>query len=420
MLIQFSVSNYKSIKDEVILSVIAGSDKEHEDSLIHFKKETILPSVAIYGANAAGKSNLFKALSAALLIVRSSNNRQINEPIPLLAPFAFDDESKNQPTKFSFIFVAGEKKYEYGFSADIHKVHEEYLYEYKSAKASKVFERTNTTEYSFVSALEKELRSYVAKNTDNKLFLSTATAWNCEKTKDAYMWLAEGIDTYGGERPEVVVMPELENDADGKIQKFVTEMLKEADINISGYQLKAKDIPLGEVPNIPLPPGAEVKLPAGIVQKQYEMLTKHTVQHSDGMKEYLLPFGDESEGTKRLFFYSPIIRKAMETGKTIVIDEIDDSLHPLLAVLLIELFHDKNVNKKGAQLIFNTHDVSLLDLEYFRRDQIYFVEKNNMTGVTDLYSLDEFSPRKTENIRKGYLQGRYGAIPAVGYGGLEW
>ena len=86
-------------------------------------------------------------------------------------------------------------------------MHEEYLYEYKSAKASKVFERTNTTEYSFVSALEKELRSYVAKNTDNKLFLSTATAWNCEKTKDAYMWLAEGIDTYGGERPEVVVMP---------------------------------------------------------------------------------------------------------------------------------------------------------------------------------------------------------------------
>ena len=284
------------------------------------------------------------------------------------------------------------------------RVYEEYLYEYKSAKASKVFERTNTSEYTFVASLEKELRAYVSKNTDNKLFLSTATSWNCEKTKAAYMWLAEGIDTFGGELLETMVMPELEKDADGKLQKFVTEMLQEADINISGYQLKAK----------------EIDSPSGGRTKQYEMAAKHMIQHEDGMKEYLLPFGDESEGTRRLFFYSPIIKRAMEKGNTVVIDEIDDSLHPLLAVMLIELFHDRNINKKGAQLIFNTHDVSLLDLEYFRRDQIYFVEKNNLTGITDLYSLDEFSPRKTENIRKGYLQGRYGAIPAVGYGGLEW
>lgn len=419
MLIQFSVSNYKSIKEEVVLSVLAGSDKEHEEALISFRKENILPSIAIYGANAAGKSNLFKALTAALIIIRTSNNRQINEPLPLLAPFAFDEESRNLPAKFGFIFTAGEKKYEYGFSADFNKVYEEYLYEYKTAKPSKIFERTNVSEYSFVSSLEKEFRSYVSKNTDNKLFLSTATVWNCEKTKDAYMWLAEGIDTFGGERLEAMVMPELENDADGKLQKFVTEMLQEADINISGYQFKANDMLLNEMPNIPAPPGVEIKLPVEKI-KQYEMATKHLIQHTEGMKEYLLPFGDESEGTRRLFFYSPIIKRALEKGNTVVIDEIDDSLHPLLAVMLIELFHDKNINRNGAQLIFNTHDVSLLDLEYFRRDQIYFVEKNNLTGITDLYSLDEFSPRKTENIRKGYLQGRYGAIPAVGYGGLEW
>lgn len=420
MLIQFSVKNYKSIKDEVIFSALASSDKEHEDILIHFRKESILPSIAVYGANAAGKSNLFKAITAALLIIRSSNNRQINEPIPLLVPFAFDEESRTQPSSFSFIFVTGEKKYEYGFSADATKVYEEYLYEYRSAKASKIFERTNTSDYSFVDALDKEMRMYVEKNTDNKLFLSTATAWNCKKTKDAYMWLAEGIDTFGGEYFEGLVMPELEKDEDGKLQEFVTSMLREADINISGYHFKSQDILSNELPNIPLPPGVEVKLPAGMIQKQYEMTTKHTIQDSEGIKEYMLPFGDESEGTKRFLFYSPIIKRAMEQGNTIVIDEIDNSLHPLLVVLLIDLFHNKKINRNGAQLIFNTHDVNLLDLEYFRRDQIYFVEKNNLTGITDLYSLDEFSPRKTENIRKGYLQGRYGAIPAVGFGGLEW
>ena len=138
MLIQFGVSNYKSIREEVILSALAGSDKAHEDELFGFRKERILPSLAIYGANAAGKSNLFKALAAALIIIRTSNGRQINETIPLIAPFSFDEESKTKPTRFSFIFTTKQSKYEYGFSADSQKVYEEYLYEYKTAKPSKI------------------------------------------------------------------------------------------------------------------------------------------------------------------------------------------------------------------------------------------------------------------------------------------
>ena len=144
MLIQFGVSNYKSIREEVILSALAGSDKAHEDELLCFRKEKILPSLAIYGANAAGKSNLFKALAAALIIIRTSNGRQINETIPLIAPFSFDEESKTKPTRFSFIFTTKQSKYEYGFSADSQKVYEEYLYEYKTAKPSKIFERSET------------------------------------------------------------------------------------------------------------------------------------------------------------------------------------------------------------------------------------------------------------------------------------
>lgn len=419
MLIQFAVSNYKSIRDELILSALAGNDKEHEEILIDFRKEKILPGIGIYGANAAGKSNLFKALMAALTIIRTSNNRQINDAIPLISPFSFDDEHKRKPTRFSFIFTTKQSKYEYGFSADSKKIYEEYLYEYKTSKPSKIFERYESSKYSFIVSLEKEFRAYAEKNTENKLFISTATAWNCEKTRDAYMWFAEGIDICAGERLESTIMPELENDTDGKLHNFITKMLREADINISGYQLKTSDVKVNELSTTSLPVGVEIKIPLDMI-KQYEMLTKHLIDGEHGVNEYQLSFDDESDGTKRLFFYTPIVKKAMENGNTVVIDEIDNSLHPLLVLMLIGLFHDKEINKNGAQIIFNTHDVNLLDLDYFRRDQIYFVEKDNLTGVSDLYSLDEFSPRKTENVRKGYLQGRYGAIPAVGYGGLKW
>lgn len=424
MLIQFSVSNYMSIKDEVTLSMLAGKDREHSDSLIDFEKECILSSAGIYGANAAGKSNIFKALTAAIIIARTSNARQINEKIPMIVPFKFDDESSKMPTSFGFIFTNNGRKYEYGFTADENRVYEEYLYEYKTAKPSKVFERTAISKYEFIKADEKEFNGYVGKNTDNKLFLATATAWNCERTKDAYMWLAEGIDTYNSQSLEGAAMPELENDKDGSLEAFLTGMLHKADINISGYNFTTKEITNEDISKLPLPPGIEISKAIqdkGIgAIKQYEIVTNHDIKNKSGSKNYALPFAIESEGTKRLFFFSPVIKKAMESGKTVVVDEIDDSLHPLLVNAIIELFNDKEVNTKGAQLIFNTHDVNLLSLDNFRRDQIYFTEKDNKTGVTDLYSLDEFSPRKTENIRKGYLQGRYGAIPVIEPGGLKW
>lgn len=423
MLIQFSVSNFMSIKNEVILSMLAGAGQEHSESLIKFNKERILSSAAVYGANAAGKSNIFKAMTAAIMIVRLSNARQINEKIPMIIPFRFDEESSKQPTSFGFIFTSNGRKYEYGFTADENRIHEEYLYEYKTAKPSKVFERTNTNDYSFVKSDEKEFEGYAEKTTNNKLLLATATAWNCDRTKDAYMWLAEGIDTLDGKNLEHFAMPQIENDEDGSLESFLKQILHKADINISDYDFKATDMTNEDLSKLSLPP--ELGIPKvikdkGGVMKKYEIITEHDIKTDDGIKRYPLPFSIESEGTKRLFFFGPVIKKAIETGKTIVVDEIDDSLHPLLVNAIIELFNDQKINKNGAQLIFNTHDVSLLSLDNFRRDQIYFAEKDNTTGITDFYSLDEFSPRKTENIRKGYMQGRYGAIPVIEPGGLKW
>ena len=147
-------------------------------------------------------------------------------------------------------------------------------------------------------------------------------------------------------------------------------------------------------------------------QYQIKITTGHTVKDAKGLeKKYTLPLVEESLGTQQLFFLAPLLRQTFEKGKVLVIDEIDRSLHPFIVKFLVNLFRNPSVNTKGAQLIFNTHDTTLLSLDTFRRDQVYFTEKDAETGATDLYSLDEFPVRKTDNIEKGYLLGRYGAIP---------
>jgi len=158
--------------------------------------KALLPTVAIYGSNAAGKSNIFKAMTAAIVTIRQSNIRQINEPIRGIVPFSFDKTSNTEVTKFDFIFVKKGRKFQYGFAVDTKKVHQEYLYEYKSSRPSMIFERSEGDVYEFTKLNEKILKQYESKNTPNKLFLATATSWNCDLTKDAYMWFAEDIDTY--------------------------------------------------------------------------------------------------------------------------------------------------------------------------------------------------------------------------------
>ena len=158
-----------------------------------------------------------------------------------------------------------------------------------------------------------------------------------------------------------------------------------------------------------------------IIQKEVKISTIHEIKNDNGdLENYELDLGDESLGTQSLFFFSPILKEAFEKGKVIIVDEIDKSLHPLLVKFIIDLFHNNEINKNNAQLIFNTHDTNLLSLNTFRRDQIWFAEKDPVKGTTDLYPLDDFAVRKTENIQKGYLNGRYGAIPFIVREGCLW
>lgn len=421
MLIQFTVENYMSYKNKATLNMTPSADKENPDNITTKNNYDALNTIAIYGSNASGKSNIFKAMTTAIMMIRNSNNNQINQNIHGIIPFKFDETSKNKPTKFEFIFIANDGiKYLYGYTTTQNTITEEYLFKYKTIKPTMIFERTNTTEYKFPVKEKKLLNDIATKNTKNKLFISTATLWNYEETKNPFIWFSEYIDVYGDyTNLESNVLPDFEHDVDGSLKIFVKKILREADINISDYEFKSEKTTIENIPGFSPELANLLNIPNEI--NKYEITTGHIIENELNKKEnYTLRLDEESMGTKNLFMFSPILKNAFDKGKTILIDEIDKSLHPLLVKHILELFKNKNTNKNGAQLIFNTHDTNLLKLDFLRRDQIYFTEKNNRNGASELYSLDEFSVRKSENIEKGYLQGRYGAIPILGTGDFEW
>ncbi len=410
MLLQFKVKNFQSIKEEAILSMVPSSDKSHPENLAHEGKKDALKSAAIYGANAAGKSAVIRAFVAAIMAVRTSDTRNITQKIPGMVPFQFDEETAQGPCSFEFYFVAQNGvPYRYGFTADSNRVFEEYLYYYSSARSSRIFERGD--KFTYNQADESSFSKYEEKNTPNKLFLATATNWGNAKTAPAYQWLADSIDVYEPDfTMQTLALQAFEKDEQGELKQFTLSLLRQADINID--EIKVDIVPLSnQAKELVFTDSAGNPVPQGQV-KAVRIHAGHHVQSESGKEaQFFLDLNEESLGTKQLFWLSPILKEVFGKGKTMVIDELDRSLHPFLVQFLVELFHTPAINQTNAQLIFTTHDTTLLSLDTFRRDQIYFVEKDPHTAATELYSLYEFSVRKNENIEKGYLLGRYGAIP---------
>ena len=248
MLIQFAVTNFLSFRDEMVLSLDTNKDDSHSEILLSYKNERILPSVAIYGANAAGKSNLHKALTAAIIMIRNSNNLQVDQPL-MVTPFLLDKKSRFEKTKFDFIYTNNGIKYQYGFVLDAQHVWEEYLYEYKSTKPSMIFERSDINKYKFTARSKPQLSKIVNKNTSNKLFLATATSWNSDLTRNAYMWFSNMIDTYDSSNLEDLMFREFDRhqkDKDDSLNEFMLHLLKKADINI-GDDLKLVNLEKDEI-----------------------------------------------------------------------------------------------------------------------------------------------------------------------------
>ena len=387
MILEFSVKNFLSFKEKVTFSMIANSNKELNDNYVEIGGNKVLKSAAVYGANASGKSNLFEILARVVSMLRSSNSVDINAKLPLI-PFKLDKGSVNKPSEFEIKFILDETRYVYGFIADKDKIYDEYLYYYPNGRETKIFDRTNINEYSYTQKDEKILREIEAKNAQNKFFLATATNWNFDKTKAAYNFLTNGIGTCNNlEILKNMAYKMYETNSD-YLKDFAIDFLQKADFNIEDYKISQIDVP-GEFLTA-IPEFIAKTLPDK--PKAYQVLFKH--KNSDNY----LSIDEESLGTQMIFAFIPFLADSLKNKKVLIIDELDKSLHPFLVQYIVEIFNDVEINKNGSQLIFNTHDTNLLDLNILRRDQIWFTEKNKETGESDLYSLSDFSVRKQENV----------------------
>lgn len=397
MLIQFSVENYLSLKEKVVLSMLASNDTEHIEHLITSKKkESYLKAAVIYGANASGKSNVLNAFWFMVNYVLTSHEKQLHKPIDRI-PFKFDKATLEKPSSFEVIFTIDDIRYVYGFSATDKEVVEEYLYYYPNGRQAIIFERKNTNEYRFTVDVDEQM-TLRDRTSANKLYLSVASNWNYKKVVPVFGWFASCkiltknsvADAYGVDAEQL---------RDDEYRSVIEAMLRVADFGIQSLQIR-------EVEN--------VKRLAKTEEEYISIDAIHLVQDEDGNTHpFALNMTEESDGTNSYFKLVGIVKNVLDKGDLLVADEMDAHLHPLLMKHLVMLFNSETYNPNGAQLIFTSHNTNLLDLDVFRRDQIWFTEKDEKCVATDLFSLYDFSVRKDAKVEKGYLIGRYGAIPFI-------
>ena len=398
MLIQFSVENFLSIKDKVVLSLLASKDNEHPEHLIMDGNKSYLKSAVIYGANASGKSNVLNAFWFMVNYVLTSHNQQVHKAIER-SPFKFDKETPAHPSSFEVIFTTEGIRYAYGFSVTDKAVTEEYLYYYPNGRQALIFERKNTKDFRFTVDIDEQ-NTLKERTSANKLYLSVASNWSYSKVIPVLEWFASCqiitknsvADAYGLEAEQL---------KDDDYRRVIASMLRVADLGIQALQMRDAE-----------------PAPSQHGDSFANIEAIHTVQDTNGNAlSYALNMAEESDGTNSYFKLIGVVKKALDQGTLLVADEMDAHLHPLLTRHLVSLFDSKEFNPKGAQLIFTSHSTNLLDLDLLRRDQIWFTEKDEQTAATDLFSLYDFSVRKDTKVEKGYLIGRFGAIPFI-KGGL--
>ena len=394
MLCQFTVKNYKSIRDEVTFDMQVAAISEHEDKVIRdIDGEEFLPVSALYGPNGGGKSNVLKALQTLVgkvlrPLYASTNNADIlmfRKNINI-EPFKFTEENKNAPTEFEIFFRTKLAEYRYQLYVKKEKVVYESLDRVKlsTKRRSGLFERDNNN-----IELKGDFTKLTASDelSETLPFLSYLgiTYSKNEVVRDVLEWFDQGIDflNYGNPIQELVVaVANTKN-----IKKLMLQMIQEMDLNIVDFRVEEDE-------------------------NRFDVYTKHFV---DGYVEEL-DLEEESSGTKKLFGLLPFIATSLIEGNVLVIDELDAKIHPILLKHIINMFTDLNVNKNNAQLIFTSHDLSTMNSDVFRRDEIWFVAKGNAEN-SQLYSLVEFKNEKGESVRKDakfgkqYLEGKYGADP---------
>jgi AAA15 family ATPase/GTPase len=420
MLVNFTFQNFRSIRDEKTLSMEASSIKELKESVINNGSYKILPAAVMYGANSSGKSNVLQALQTMRGVLLDSVKLNPKDELNY-QPFKLDNESAQKPTSFEIQFIQDKIKYRYGFDYDLSHICKEWLYEKKEGQREynlflRVENEFEVSKSRFTEGIGKE------KSTpSNRLFVSLVAQLNGAKSLRILDWFQycnfiSGTDRHGYEGFTIQMFHEHLDGYQQALDFFHRTQLGFNDLQVT--VAKIADDAFKYMTQIP--EYVRIKMESELKGKSiFETKTTHNIYDKNGKVIAVESFSKEdmeSEGTKKIIEISGPLFNTLKGGHILVVDELDAKLHPILTRSILQLFMNNETNPDGAQLIFATHDTNLLNLEYLRRDQIWFTEKDR-TDSTDLYSLVEFKDENGTKIRndrsfqKDYINGRYGAIP---------
>lgn len=423
MILQFSVSNYRCFRQLQTLNLAASSqDRSLPDNCI----VTDLPGlvgkrwmkgVALYGANASGKTSLLKALEAlAGMVKNSARMTDPKEPIPQIEPFALCPIQPESPTAFALVFVAEGVRYEYRVAATRVRIWHESLRAFPRTKEQLWFSRDWSVESgSYRWSPERPtgfqrdamLEGYTLSN---MLFLSKAVASNRSELEPVFRWFKERLTFV-----DLSVRSHIETDFTLKqveeqtaLYSPILELLRHADFGVTGAKAIEQRLPAEQLEKF------MASLPEDLQDmfRKKRWLRPELTHRGSNAAQVALPWDSESAGTHRFFSLSGPWLDILRNGYPVCVDELETSLHPLMVRELLRLFFSENENPKGAQILFTTHNPLLLDATLLRRDQVWFTDKD-ADGEAHLYPLTDYSPRKGESLVRGYLSGRYGAVPFV-------
>lgn len=421
MLIEFRVSNFRSFRESQVLSMVPDKGKPHRDTHTFdsgvAKFERLLASAAIYGPNAAGKTNLLKALQFMQSAVINSATAVPTNPTPH-TPFKFDLLTRDAPSEFEVTFGDAESGsfFQYLITLDAERIHKEWLVEHRAhrPRPSLLFDREyvrakGSYKWTFGKSFRGNKTIWRDATRDNALFLSTAVQFNSTQLLPVFGWFQKRLVTIvGASTFNAGLTLKLLNEPDGK--ERVLPFIRGADSGVADIEVQREPLkPEGLFLQAGLP--FNMPLIEAAAPNEPPTLAKVTFSHrfDDPVQ---IDLSDESNGTQALFRNAGAWLNVLRNGEVLLVDEVDTSLHPLLVQFLINLFHSPKTNPCKAQLVCTTHDTTLLNQRFFRRDQLWFAEKGE-DYASKLYPLSDFSPRTDEVIEKWYMRGRYGALPIL-------
>lgn len=404
MLLEFRCKNHKSIKDEVLFSLLASKDTFNSEYLYGYKDLKILKSSVVYGANGSGKSNFIDAIFFMKSLVTNSINLQPGMGIPY-TPHKLNGVGSE--SFYSVQFIKNGVRFAYGFSIEQMLVKEEYLYYFPNGRQAKIFDRTGMT-YEEGSKFKGRFNSCKDVLKPNRLMISCAANFtNITEIEDAFRFFSEDLVIYTNANQENWMQYSLyQFNSNPEIKNLALSFMRDIGVDIQDIKINIEEsaFPQSELPEF-LSDEYKNKLRMTPLQK----ITASVVY--PGFETDL--FTEESTGIQKLFAFLCPFLDIISKGKILICDELETSLHESLLYTLLKTFLSLN-GKEQSQIIFTTHDTSLLSLDLFRRDQIWFTELNSLNRSTELYSLAKIkSVRKDENYGKGYISGRYGAIPML-------